>query len=266
LFNPFHNWPLSLKLHAMHLLIWFALVQWGYASELKHLCYFEPKNLPATIGRVKILDPNALHPDNLERALVKSLATNPDHLQCDVETKGLPFKKAFPDYNYLTDFRSDKTMAILKRLSYESIDDLQGRFPRYPFHFWVNNNLQANRDAILRLDNDPSLLRLGAIADVECFYNSKQSIASWERKQLAPDSRIRQFRQLWPGPACLAVNINDHFNDREPFRLEVLEAYERVARALKFEYIGWHVFNNDAMAYGDFEGPELAHWREVVTR
>jgi hypothetical protein len=258
------------------------LLFWGHAiataHELRHLCYFEPKALPLTIAKVKILDSNALHPNNLERALKKSLATKPDHLQVDVETKGEPFKERFPDYVHadaegnLVDARSLKTMEIIRQLECESVDLLQRRLPQYPIHFWVSRNHQANRDAVRKIDDPTSpdkklagLLRLGAIADVECFYNSKQSIETWEAKQLAPDSRARQFRKLWPGPACLCVNINDHFNDREPFGPEVLEAMKRVAEALGYEYIGWHVFNNDKMAYGSLRStPELKNWKEII--
>jgi hypothetical protein len=248
------------------------------AHELRHLCYFEPKGLPPTIGKVKILDSNALHPNNLERALKKSLSTKPDHLQVDVETKGEPFKERFPSYVHadaggnLVDARLLKTLEIIRQLECESVDLLQRRFPRYPIHFWVSRNHQANRDAVRKIDDPLSpdkklagLLRLGAIADVECFYNSKQSIETWEAKQLAPDSRARQFRKLWPGPACLCVNINDHFNDRGPFGPEVLAAMVRIAEELGFEYIGWHVFNNDKMAYGSFQStPELVNWKSII--
>lgn len=242
--------------------------------ELRHLCYFEPKGLPQQIAKVKILDPNALHPNNLEKALNKSLATKPDHLQVDVEPKGQPFKERFPDYVHAHDFRSLKTMEVIRQLECECVDLLQRRLPQYPIHFWVSRNYQANPDAVRRIDNPTSpdknlagLLRLGAIADVECFHNSKLRIETWEAKQLAPDSRTRLFRKAWPGPACLCVNINDHFNDREPFGPEVLEAMVRVAQELGYEYIGWHVFNNDKLAYGSAKSTkELKNWKAIIER
>jgi hypothetical protein len=248
------------------------------AHELRHLCYFEPKGLPPHVGKVAILDPNALHLNNLDRALTKKLSTKPDHLQVDVEVKGLPFKERFPGYVHadaggnLVDARSLKTLELIRQLECESVDLLQRRLPQYPIHFWVSGNHQANRDAVRKIDDPQSpdkklagLLRLGAIADVECFYSSKQSIKTWEAKQIAPGSRARQFRKFWPGPACLCVNINDHFKDREPFGPEVLAAMVRIAEELGFEYIGWCVFNNDKMAYGSYQStPELINWKSIT--
>lgn len=244
--------------------------QKALGSEPKHLCGFEPKNLPSHIGRLAILDPDGLHPDNLERHLAKQLANNPDHLQVDVETKGKPFRERYPEYTQANN-RDLKTLEVIRQLECENVDYLQRRFPRYPIHFWVNGNHQSNLVAVKRLDNIspnkdlPSLLRMGAIADAECYYKATQSFSSWKVKQLDGESRIRLFREIWPGPACLCVNVNDRFGTQQIFNANILAGMVEIADELKYEYIGWFAFKNETISRGDFNGLELANWREVVS-
>jgi hypothetical protein len=256
-------WPIILVV-----VIVLALFGLGKAlgAELRHLCYFQPTD--CEMARVQIIDPNGWHPSNIDRAFNKLTASNADHLQADIEVKGLSFKELRPNYSHALDCRSLDTLEVLRQLECEAVHESFRRAPRYPVHVWINGNHQKNREAVLKLNNQSSpnrelwgLLRSGVILDVEHFYSSKQKITAWFESPHA-GAIVKEYA----GPCCLCVNINDHHVDpSKPFPAEVLRVYEMYARKHGFVYIGWHVFNNDAMAYGSYvSSPELANWREVV--